>query len=272
MSGEPPAPSAAIVTTVEDNVGWIRIARPERLNAFADDMRDRLEEALAGLDADARVRCVVITGTGRAFSTGGDVHTMARLLEADDRDGFDRLVRAGARVIERLDAMRTPVIAALNGVAAGAGACLALACDMRLAAESAAIGFGFARVGLHPDWGGTYFLPRLVGPALAAELVYTGAMVSAERAERLGLVNRVVAAEDLEAAARALAGEIAARPADVIASARASLRASLARSLEEALEVERAAQARAFASPDAREGMAAFLEKRAPSFNREGQP
>lgn len=262
--------SPAISWTADDAVGWIRISRPERLNAFAGDMRDRLDEALATLEADPGVRCVVIIGTGRAFSTGGDVRAMEALLDAGDVDGFEALVNAGARIVRRIDGMRTPVIAALNGIAAGAGACLAIACDIRVAAEGAALGFGFARVGLHPDWGGTYFLPRLVGPALAAELIYTGAMVRAERAERIGLVNRVVAAEDLEPAVRALAGEIAARPAEVIAAARASLRASLARDLDEALEAERAAQVHAFGRPAAREGVTAFLEKRSPSFHARG--
>ncbi|HSM35265.1 MAG TPA: enoyl-CoA hydratase-related protein [Longimicrobiales bacterium] len=271
MSSET-ALAAAISATAEDAVGWIRISRPERLNAFADDMRDRLDAALAAFEADTGIRCVVITGTGRAFSTGGDVHAMARLLEAGDTDAFDALVRAGARIVARIDAMRTPVIAALNGIAVGAGACLALACDIRIAAEGAALGFGFARVGLHPDWGGTWFLPRLVGPGLAAELLYTGAMVRAERAERMGLVNRVVSAEDLEAAARALAGEIAARPAEVIADTRAALRATWGRSLAESLEAERAAQAEAFASPDAAEGIRAFLEKRSPTFNERRGP
>lgn len=266
MSGDATL-APAIATSVDEAVGWIRISRPERLNAFADDMRDRLDEALAALEDDPRVRCIVITGTGRAFSTGGDVHTMARLLEAGDAEAFDALVQAGARIVRRLDGMRTPVIAALNGIAAGAGACLALACDIRIAAEGAALGFGFARVGLHPDWGGTYFLPRLVGPGLAAELLYTGAMVRAERAERIGLVNRVVEAGDLEVAARALAGEIAARPASVIADTRASLRASFAGSLEDALETERTAQRAAFGSPAAREGIMAFLEKRTPHFH-----
>ena len=264
--------ATGIASRVEDAVGWIRIARPEALNAFADDMRDRLDDALAALEADEAVRCIVITGTGRAFSTGGDIGAMAALLEAGDAAGFDTLVRAGARVVRRLDAMRTPVIAALNGVAAGAGACLALACDIRIAAEGAALGFGFARIGLHPDWGGTYFLPRLVGPGLAAELLYTGAIVRAERAERIGLVNRVVAAGDLEVAARALAGEIAARPAEAIADTRAALRATWARSLDEALEAEREAQARAFAAPAAREGIHAFLEKRTPTFHPPGMP
>jgi 2-(1,2-epoxy-1,2-dihydrophenyl)acetyl-CoA isomerase len=259
--------ATAIATTSEEAVGWIRIARPERLNAFADDMRDRLDDALATFEADAGIRCVVIIGTGRAFSTGGDVHAMARLLEAGDTEAFDALVRAGARIVRRIDGMRTPVIAALNGIAAGAGACLALACDVRIAAEGAALGFGFARVGLHPDWGGTYFLPRLVGPGIAAELLYTGAMVRAERAERIGLIHRVVEAGDLEASARALAGEIAARPAGVIGDTRAALRATWGRTLDEALEAERAAQTAAFESPDAREGIHAFLEKRSPTFN-----
>lgn len=247
-------------------IGWIRINRPERLNAFAGDMRERLLSALRWMEQDQAIRCVVIIGVGRAFSTGGDVRYMTEMIEADDADGFERLVRLGAQIVQQIDEMDTPVIAAINGPAAGAGACLALACDLRIASETATIGFAFARVGLNPDWGGTYFLPRLVGPALAAEIVFTGAMISAERAERLGLVNRVVPAADLEAAARGLAGQIAATPAGVAADTKRALRCSLTHSLPEMLDIETVAQLRAFESADFREGIHAFLEKRAPRF------
>src|SRR5690606_41857115 len=158
-------------------------------------------------------------GTGRAFSTGGDISVMKELLDAGDVARFEELVRAGARIVKTIDAMSKPVIAAINGAAAGAGACLALACDLRIASETASIGFTFLRVGLHPDWGGSYFLPRLIGPAAAAEFIYTGGMISAERGERLGLFNRVVPAAQLESAARGFAGEISASPAGGVADA-----------------------------------------------------
>jgi 2-(1,2-epoxy-1,2-dihydrophenyl)acetyl-CoA isomerase len=259
---------AEILSEREGAVGWVRINRPARLNAFSLTMRDELEAALAQLEADAEVRCVILTGVGRAFCTGGDVHVMQELIEADDVDRFEELVRAGARVVQLIDRMSKPVIAAVNGPAVGAGACLALACDLRLASETATIGFGFLRVGLHPDWGGSYFLPRLVGTALAAEFLYTGEMIKAERGERLGLFNRVIAASELDAAARTLAGQIAAGPTGIVTDVKRTLRRSLEGTLDEVLERETDAQIRAFSSPDFREGILSFLEKRAPRFSR----
>lgn len=250
----------------DGKIGWIRITRPERLNAFAGRMRDAIGDGLATLEEDDAVRCVIITGAGRAFSTGGDIAVMNELAESGDEERFRELVQAGVRVVKRIDGMRTPVIAAVNGPAAGAGACLALACDLRIASDSASIGFTFTRVGLHPDWGGTYFLTRLVGPALAAEFIYTGEMISAERSERLGLFNRVVENGELEPAARALAGQVASGPAVAIAHAKRTVRSSLTASLDEILEMETEAQLAAFRSPDFREGITAFLEKRAPKF------
>jgi 2-(1,2-epoxy-1,2-dihydrophenyl)acetyl-CoA isomerase len=255
-----------IRTERDGHLGWVRINRPERLNAFADDMRDELDAALAELDADDEIRCVAIIGVGRAFSTGGDVRYMAELAESNDAERFAELVQAGRRVIKRIDGMDKPVIAAVNGAAAGAGASLALACDIRIASQAASIGMTFTRIGLHPDWGGAYFLPRLIGSALAAELVYTGGMISAKRAERLGLFNRVVPGEELEGAVRGLAGQIAGGPPEVIADAKRTLRRSLAADLDEILELETEAQVRAFSSPDFGEGVRAFLEKRAPRF------
>ncbi|HEX7119433.1 MAG TPA: enoyl-CoA hydratase-related protein [Longimicrobiales bacterium] len=257
-----------ILVERDGDVGWLRINRPERLNAFAGNMRDRLEAGLHELEADDAVRCIVITGVGRAFSTGGDVRVMAQLAADRDRARFAELVRTGARIVSFIDRMTTPVIAAVNGPAAGAGACLALACDLRIASETASIGFTFARVGLHPDWGGSYFLPRLVGQALAAELIYTGGMLGAERAERLGIFNRVVPAAELEPAARALAGQIAAGPVGITAAVKRSLRRSANATLDEMLELETEAQLDAFDSPDFLEGITAFLEKRAPHFGK----
>src|SRR5262245_49486581 len=229
---------AEILTEREGFVGWVRINRPARLNSFSLTMREELEAALARMEADAEVRCIILTGVGRAFCTGGDVRVMQDLIEADDIDRFEEMVRAGERVVKLIDQMSKPVIAAVNGPAAGAGACLALACDLRLASETATIGFGFLRVGLHPDWGGSYFLPRLVGTALAAEFLYTGEMIKAERAERLGLFNRVVAHSELDSAARTMAGQIAAGPPGIVIDVKRTLRRSLDGTLDEVLELE----------------------------------
>ena len=268
MSDQGTSDQGTIRVERDGNLGWIRINRPDRLNAFAGDMRAELLRALEIMEQDADVRCVVITGVGRAFSTGGDISVMAEIIEQGDRQRFEQLVRTGADVVRQIDTMSKPVIAAVNGAAAGAGACLALACDLRIASETASIGFTFLRVGLHPDWGGSFFLPRLVGPAVAAEFILTGGMISAERGERLGLFNRVVAADDLEATARSLAGQIAAAPAGVVADAKRIVRRSLITDLPEVLELEVDAQLKAFDSPEFREGITAFLEKRTPRFHR----
>jgi 2-(1,2-epoxy-1,2-dihydrophenyl)acetyl-CoA isomerase len=257
-----------ILVESEGSLGWIRINRPDRLNAFHGTMRDELLAALETHEANTDVRCVIITGVGRAFSTGGDIGVMAELIEANDTEAFEKLVRAGANIVSRIDSMSKPVIAAVNGPAAGAGACLALACDLRIATETASIGLTFLRVGLHPDWGGSYFLPRLVGVAAAAEAIFTGGMINAERCERLGLFNRVVPVTELETAVRGIAGQITAGPAQIVADAKRALRQPFGSSLEHILEMEVEAQLRAFATDDFREGIHAFLEKRAPRFHR----
>jgi 2-(1,2-epoxy-1,2-dihydrophenyl)acetyl-CoA isomerase len=259
---------AEILTEREGAVGWVRINRPARLNAFSPTMRQELLAALQRLERDPETRCVILTGVGRAFCTGGDVGVMKQLIEANDVDNFEELVRTGAQVVQLIDEMNKPVIAAVNGPAAGAGACLALACDIRIASEHASIGFGFLRVGLHPDWGGSYFLPRLIGPALAAEFLYTGEMITAERGERFGLFNRVVTHGDLESSARTLAGQIAAGPFATVVETKRTLRRSLSSSLAEVLEEETQAQLKAFRSADFREGINSFLEKRSPRFGR----
>ena len=261
-------PQREILTEREGAVGWIRINRPARLNAFSQTMREDLEAALQQMEKDPEIRCVILTGVGRAFCTGGDVGVMKQLIEENDIDRFETLVRIGARIVNFIAEMKKPVIAAVNGPAAGAGACLALACDLRLASEHATIGFGFLRVGLHPDWGGSYFLPRLLGPALAAELLYTGEMINAERSERMGLFNRVVAHAELDAAARTLAGQIAAGPVATVIDTKRTLRRSYDSTLAEVLEQETQAQLKAFRSADFREGINSFIEKRAPRFGR----
>jgi 2-(1,2-epoxy-1,2-dihydrophenyl)acetyl-CoA isomerase len=178
------------------------------------------------------------------------------------------LAEAGIRVAHTIAEMPKPVIAAINGAAAGAGTNLALACDIRIASEEAVIGQTFNRIGLHPDWGATYFTPRLVGPARAAELFFMGDLIDAAEAERIGLVNRVVPGDELMDTARGMAERLAAKPALPIRLAKRAVRMSLSSSLDEMLAYELEAQQACFRSEDAREGTRAFLEKREPRFNR----
>ena len=261
--------SETVLLRVEDGVAWITLNRPERLNAFAGTMRDDLHDAIAAADERADVRVLVITGAGRGFCAGADLEATSALAAAGDDAGFERLVEAGMRVVTRLYAVEKPVIAAVNGPAAGAGASLALACDVRVASERASFSVGFNRIGLHPDWGATYFLPRLVGAGRARELVLTGRVVDADEAYRIGIFQRVAAADAFEAEVAALARELAGKPPIALAAAKRSLSVSLAEPLDVMLATERAAQLRCFRSADAREGIAAFTEKRTPAFRGE---
>jgi 2-(1,2-epoxy-1,2-dihydrophenyl)acetyl-CoA isomerase len=268
MSTPNEAPAQVLTRRDEDGVLWITLNRPDRLNAFAGRMRDELLAALRmALEPAARV--VVITGAGRAFCAGADVEAMQALLEADDAETFESFVVAGMEVVRALRGLPCPVIAALNGVAAGAGASLAAACDLRVAAESASIGFTFNRIGLHPDWGSSYFLPRLVGAGRAAEIILTARMVSAEEAERIGLVEQVFPDAEFGAAVERLARELARKPPLALAAAKGSLARSSEATLDEMLERERAVQMKCFHSRDVREGVAAFREKRAARFGGE---
>ena len=263
------SPDSPVLLRVEDGVAWITLNRPERLNAFAGTMRDDLHDAIATADEDAAARVIVITGAGRAFSSGADLEVTVDLSRRGDDAAFERLVEAGVRVVRRLAAVEKPVIAAINGAAAGAGAALALACDFRIASAAATFGVTFNRIGLHPDWGATYFLPRLVGAGRAAELVLAARMVDADEARAIGLFERVVPAEAFDEEVRKLAREMAAKPPLALKLARRTLAASLDSSLDEMLAAEREAQMRCFRSADAKEGIAAFTEKRKPVFRGE---
>ncbi|MDH3298064.1 MAG: enoyl-CoA hydratase [Gemmatimonadota bacterium] len=257
-----------IVIEKSGPVGRLVLNRPDKLNSFSGVMRDEIATGLESLAADANVRVVIVTGRGRAFCAGADVQYMADLLEAGAYAEADALVEAGRRVITAIVEMRKPVIAALNGPAAGGGANLALACDLRIASDRASIGQTFNRIGLHPDWGGTWIVPRLVGPAKAAELFFLAEMIDAREAERIGLVNRVVPHEELEASADEWAHRLADKPALSLALAKQSIRRSFDSTLDEMLDFESDAQNRCFRSPDALEGTRAFVEKRPPNFTR----
>ena len=244
----------------------ITLNRPESLNAFIGHMRRDLAEALEHAGSDRNVRVVIITGAGRAFCAGGDIAFMAELMQRQDAEEFSRILGAGRRVILAIRQMTKPVIASINGPASGAGCNLALACDLRIAANTATFSQSFAKVGLHPDWGGTYFLPRLVTPNKACEMFFLGETIDAAEAARLGIVNQVVAPEDLEAATLQLAERLRAAPPIALAAAKHAVYMSQAAELEEMLRYETEAQLRCFESDDGHEGVQAFLEKREPRF------
>jgi len=252
---------------VKDGIAQLTLNRPERLNALGGSLRDDLLDAIARASADSDVRVMIITGAGRGFCSGGDVKAMN---EARERGREGQLVDKYAPSRDRtLLAMRDapqPIIAAVNGPAAGAGMNLALGCDMRVASTAASFSQAFVKRGLHPDWGGTYFLPRAVGMAKACELIFTGDVVDAQEALRLGLVSRVVAPEELLPVTRELAKKIAAGPPVAIRLAKRALYHNLETDLRAGLEFETFAQNVCRETEDAAEGIRAFVEKRAPHF------
>ena len=244
---------------VADGIATITLNRPEKLNAFTGTMREELLEALRASENDADVRVVVITGAGRAFCAGGDVESMHRLQSSGDVAGFRKLLDAGRDIVLQIAGMSKVVIAAVNGVAAGAGCNLALACDVRIASQEAKLSESFVRIGLHPDWGGTWLLPRLVGRSRALEILVTGRMVEAAEAEAMGMFDRVVA--DLPAAVSQLARTIAAAPPIAVAGIKRALQESEGNDLRAQLELESEHQLRCFQSKEAEVRIAAFLSK-----------
>lgn len=245
---------------VEAEVATITLDRPQALNAFAGTMREDLREAI--LEAAKSARVLVVVGAGRAFSSGGDVSIMATA----DRARIASLVEQGKRVVSALRDLPIPSLACVNGVAAGAGLGLALACDLRIASSSARLGATFARIGLHPDWGVSYALTRLAGPAVARDLVFSGRLVPAEEARELGLVNWVVSPEELEERTREKAEVLRDAAPLAIRWAKRTLARAEDASLDEVLDLEAEAQLACFDTEDAREGLRAFRRKSRPEF------
>lgn len=257
---------STVAVSIEAHVGTITLNRPDKLNALTVEMVDELADALRMLAGAEAVRAIVITGAGRAFCAGADLGALKAILDARDEAAGRRLVD-GARAIHQLiREAPQPVIASINGVAAGGGANLALGCDLRIAADTAKIGQVFAKLGLHPDWGGSFFLPRLVGASKALELFLSAELVDAPRALALNLVNRVVPADELGTAATAWAKAIAAGPPQAVRLAKQAVYRSERASLDEMLDWELEAQMACFAGGDFQEGLTAFLEKRDPNF------
>ncbi len=252
-------------------VATIRLNRPERLNALTFDTYRELTRTMRSLAARNDIRAVVVTGSGRAFCSGGDVQDIiGKLLNrsAEELLGFTQLT---CDLIRSMRALPRPIVASLNGTVAGAGAAIAIASDLRIAAESARIAFLFVKVGLSgADMGAAALLPRIVGLGRATELLMTGDFLDAREAERIGLYNRVVPQEDLEAATAELVERLVRGPAEGLAVTKQSLNRELNADLETALEHEARVQAELMARPDCREGFDAFMKRRAPRF--EGGP
>lgn len=251
---------------VADGVATLTLDRSDALNALTVGLKSDLLGAFRSIARDRSVRAVVLTGAGRAFCAGQD------LKERLEPDAAPLAVEVRERYNPVIAAMRSqpqPIVGAINGVAAGAGASLAFACDLRIAAESASFVLAFGRIGLVPDSGATWFLPRLVGPAKAAELALLGETLSAADAERFGLVARVVPADDLPDVARSMALRLAGLAPRALALTKQALERSWSVDLATALEDEAWRQGIAGATADHAEGLAAFLEKRPPRFTGE---
>jgi 2-(1,2-epoxy-1,2-dihydrophenyl)acetyl-CoA isomerase len=250
--------------TLDEGVLDLRLNRPEVLNAFNRQMTTDIQDALKKAEREAAVRCIVFSGEGRAFSSGEDLK--ARQAEGGG-GGFGATLRDRYNpIIRKIRNIDKPVLASVNGVAAGAGCSLALACDMRIAADNARFIEVFVRVGLVPDSGSSFFLPRLVGLGKALEMAFLGEEVGAEDALRLGLVNRVVPAAELEAQTRELALRLAKGPTRAIGLAKRAINRGLSMDLDQLLDYEVYAQEIAGGSEDHREGLKAFAEKRQPDF------
>jgi enoyl-CoA hydratase/carnithine racemase len=266
------APNDLIRESRQGDVVTLHFNDPDRLNAMTREMGEAFREKVGGLAQDPSLRAVVLTGEGRAFSAGGDLDMLQE--KADQGKAHPGTAWRGIR-----DEMSTfyrlflsirdipcPTIAAVNGHAVGAGFCVALGCDFRYVAHEAKLGLNFTRIGVHPGMGATWTLPRLVGPAIAAELLYTSRMIEGAEAERIGLANRAMARSDVLAAAEAAAAEIAGNAPLAVRAVKQALRRTENASIEDQLQFEASEQAKNFESRDAREGIAAVREKRAPIF------
>jgi enoyl-CoA hydratase len=254
----------------QDGIARLTLNRPETRNAMTPEMAQEVAAAVDDLNADPEVRVVVVRGAGKAFSGGGSLQALEQEAAAASGGG-EREGRGlgGGRTFYRaylsVRRLEVPTIAAINGHAVGAGLCFALGCDLRVMHASAKVGMTFVRLGIHPGMAATWTLPRLVGPARAAELLYTGRLIDAQQALAWGLVNQV-ASEDFDAVVETLATEIATSGPVAVRAVKRTLRGTFSRDIEEALGLEADAQAMTFGTADAHEGIRAIQEKRSPQF------
>lgn len=255
-----------ILTDIDSGIATITLNRPKAMNAFEDGMRETLLERLEAFSDDSAVRCVVITGAGKAFCAGGDIVSMAALQDNNDTAVVEERMTLAARVVQTIKGMRQPVVAAVNGAAAGGGMNLALACDMRIASDKAIFAESFVKIGLIPDWGGFSLLPQLVGTAKAMELMMLGDRIEAADALRLGLLNHVFPHDEFADGVAKFTRRLASGPPETLARIKEGVYLGARESLADGLAYEYRTQRQIFLSDNAREGMRAFVEKRPPEF------
>jgi 2-(1,2-epoxy-1,2-dihydrophenyl)acetyl-CoA isomerase len=258
-----PVNSAPVLMVKRDGpLCWLTLNRQERLNAFNQDLRVALKESLIQAREDSATRVVIITGAGRAFCAGGDLKIMAELKR--QQAGFDEFLpflTLGEEIVKVLYDYPLPTIAMVNGPAAGAGLSLALACDLRFASDHASFAMSFVKIGLHPDWGSTFSLPRTVGFPNALEMAWLGEPIHAERALQMGLVHRIIPHENLKEKTRDLALTLAKYPPDLLRDIKASLRQSMFSDLEQCIRRERAIQEARWNSPESTSAILNFNRK-----------
>jgi len=259
----------SVLLDIDGGTATVTLDEPDVRNALNTDVAAGIRESLAEV-ADSDARCVVIEGTGEVFSAGGNIRSMRERIESDRRPAEKvRDVRDIGESVRRLHEFELPVVAKIDGAAFGAGASLALACDVQVASDRSSISFGFRQVGLAIDAGTSYFLPRVVGENTAQELVLTGEVVKAEEAVDLGLFNRVYPADEFDERVAAFVDRIASGPTVALATSKRLVRQGLNSDLETALANESAAQAQTFESADHEEGVTAFLDGRDPEYRDE---
>ncbi len=255
-----------IQTTLSNGIFTITLNRPDKLNSFVFEMADQLKEALHKADSNDEIRCVLLTGSGRAFCAGQDLAEATEVSDDPDRDLSEIVHHTYIPIIKGIRELEKPVVCAVNGTAAGAGANIALACDIVIASEEAGFIQSFSQIGLIPDSGGTYILPRLIGLARATALTFLGEKVSAQEAAEMGMIWKAYPADQFMEEAQNIASKLAKMPTRGFGLTKRGFNAGFSNSLEEQMKLEAKLQATAGETHDYNEGVKAFMEKRKPDF------